>query len=130
VARDEVAPRVCPATTDLEVAAAPEIAPVVADVARLLSSGPEGSCPTVTVSSEDPAAVVDAVAAGAVGPDVWIPDSSLSLKRLRTAGRAPQSDPTTRSPVVLAVSPVVAQQPGSRVQAGSPPCSALRRRSA
>jgi len=124
----------CSGEVRLTVAAAPEIAPVLAhagvrwsDTAR----GPRGECVAIEVSSAEPADVALAIAdragvalagltslapAASSGtapaeppvpvPDVWVPDSSTWLVRLRSA--APnlvpaEAPPVATSPVVLAV---------------------------
>ncbi len=88
----------------LTVAAAPDIA----DVITRLSAGQAvaGGCP-VTVTPVDPAQVA---ANGPSGADVWIPDSSMWVRRAAAAGRAvPAQNP------VVATSPVVFALPASTV---------------
>ena len=87
-------------TIGLNVAAAPDIAPVLAQVAGSLS-GPErhaGSyCYTVRVAAADPARMAATLAgrSGDTQPDVWVPDSSYWLGRARAvaldAGRLSRS---------------------------------------
>lgn len=114
----------------VRVAAAAEIAPEVRNAATAwASTGTERGCVTVEVIPTDPAAVAAATARqqGAVVagidaadtrtrvPDVWIPDSSTWLTRLRSAGTGlvpPDATSVAESPVVLAVSHPVAAQLG------------------
>jgi len=108
----------CTGTTRLSVAAAPEIAPAVRTAAGSLTS--PDFCVSVDVAPADPYAVASAAlaegsAAGRSAPDVWIPDSSTWLQRIRTIapGKLPASaPPIARSPVVLAVPSPVATRLG------------------
>jgi Ca-activated chloride channel homolog len=103
----------------LTVAAAPELAPAVRAAASANVTVHE-RCVTVTVAVADPADVAAAIVerhdatldgvGRAIGdvqvPDVWIPDSSLWLQRVRGGGpgRAFAEAPSVaRSPVVLAM---------------------------
>jgi Ca-activated chloride channel homolog len=92
----------------LRVAVAPEMATVVADVAReLMSADPGRPCLSPVVVAADPAAVAGALATGGTArPDVWIPDSSVWQSRVPRADLelARQSTSVARSPVVVAVS--------------------------
>jgi Ca-activated chloride channel homolog len=113
----------CTTRTALTVDAAPEIAPAVRATASRWATG--NACVSVSVLAADPATVAVAVtarhnvtiaglaqaAAAARVPDVWIPDSSTWLTRLRGAGTGlvPATAPSiARSPVVLAVPQPVA----------------------
>jgi hypothetical protein len=111
----------CSGRVTVTVAAAPEIAPAVqAAVGPWAAARTTGTCVAVTVSAVDPGDMAAAVAGtrgitltglgranGTVRvPDVWIPDSSTWLTRLRAA--APDlvpaaADAIATSPVVLAV---------------------------
>lgn len=99
-----------PCQPPLSVVAAPAIASLVAELAGSLATG---SCPLVEVGAQRPAATVATLADGGDAPDVWIPESSLSL-RLATAGSGREL-PTSgtsiaRTPVVLAVPEPVADR--------------------
>ncbi|GAA5192894.1 substrate-binding and VWA domain-containing protein [Rugosimonospora acidiphila] len=118
----------CGSHITLRVAAAPEIAPVVRSTASAWSEHQDsGTCVTVTVTGAEPADVAAAIAhqAGAtvsgVGqtdgktqvPDVWIPDSSTWLERIRAvnADIVPAvAQSVASSPVVLAVPQPLAKQ--------------------
>jgi Ca-activated chloride channel family protein len=122
----------CSGQVPLVVAAAPEIAPVVQDAAaRWTAAGPSvrGRCITVDVSPADPADVASAVAGkrgmtlAGVGqangntrvPDVWLPDSSMWLARIRSvsADLVPAAAPSlASSPVVLAMPAPIASSLG------------------
>jgi Ca-activated chloride channel family protein len=113
----------CGQRIHLSVAAAPEIAPAVREtVAKAAGSELRlaDTCVSVDVGASDPADVAAAVAGhhqsslGGLGqangktrvPDVWIPDSSMWLQRLRSGGPdwVPDDAPSVaRSPVVLAM---------------------------
>lgn len=99
--------RPCPPV--VQVAASPDIAPVVGRVADRLTP-PEESCASFRVRALDAATVAASLRAGtAADVDVWVPDSSLWLQR---AGRMDDSEgPVAHSPVVLATAPVL----GNRV---------------
>jgi hypothetical protein len=117
----------CRNRTQLSVAAAPEIAPVVREtVAKELRL--PNTCVSVDVTAADPADVAAAVASqrgsslGGVGngsgkttvPDIWIPDSSTWLQRLRVGPDwVPDDAPSVASsPVVLAMPESVASALG------------------
>ncbi|MBO4205482.1 VWA domain-containing protein [Micromonospora echinofusca] len=123
----------CSGQVQLTVAAAPEIAPAVQAAAAQWSAdgaAVDGVCVAVDVTDSDPvdvAAVVaarhGAVLAGvgqasgtAVAPDVWLPDSSTWLLRLRSGGAtafAPTNGASVaRSPVVVAMPEPVATRAG------------------
>jgi hypothetical protein len=113
----------CSQRIQLSIAAAPEIAPAVRETA----AGATGEqlrlsdkCVSVEVSALAPPDVAAAVAGqhhsslGGLGqasgrtrlPDIWIPDSSMWLQRLRSGGPdwVPDDAPSVaRSPVVLAM---------------------------
>ncbi|MCO8271102.1 substrate-binding domain-containing protein [Actinoplanes sp. TRM 88003] len=110
----------CAATVQLDVAAAPEIAPAVRSAAEAWSRA-EGTCARVTVNAADPAGVAAAVGgehgvnlagvgtgarSDASGIDAWIPDSGTWLVRI--SSEAPGFRPAVLgsialSPAVLAV---------------------------
>jgi hypothetical protein len=123
-----VAHTACGSTLHLTVAAAPEIAPVVQATAdKWAKSQPAqaGRCVAVDVTAADPADVAAAIAGqhggfldgvgqasgGTKVPDIWVPDSSTWLLRLRALGPnlVPAQAPSLAiSPVVLAVPEPVA----------------------
>jgi Ca-activated chloride channel homolog len=87
----------------LRVSAAPEIAPVVAGLARTVA---RPGCPAPVVTPTDPALVSDAVRAERGDrPDVWIPDSTVWVgQRLPAGSGLPLDNPTVATtPVVAAV---------------------------
>lgn len=79
------------------VAAAPEIAPALAEIVA------DAGCDQISVQAAAPALVSAKVAAGKDAPDVWVPDSSV------WARRASVSAPATPQPLVqsIATSPIV-----------------------
>ncbi|WBB79510.1 substrate-binding domain-containing protein [Micromonospora sp. WMMD882] len=123
----------CSGQVELTVAAAPEVAPAVqAAAAKWMDDGAAvgGACIAVNVSAQEPVDVAAAVAgkhgvtlAGvgqasgtAVTPDVWVPDSSTWLSRLKEGGAAAfdpaNGDSIARSPVVVAMPEPVATRLG------------------
>ncbi|SCG58932.1 von Willebrand factor type A domain-containing protein [Micromonospora inositola] len=123
----------CSGRIQLSVAAAPEIAPAVKAAAdQWVADGAAvgGTCIGVNVASSEPVDVAAAVAskhgatlAGvgqasgtAVTPDVWVPDSSTWLLRLKSGGAtafAPANGASiARSPVVVAMPEPVATRVG------------------
>ena len=119
----------CTGTIPLQVAAATEIAPAVEQVAQQwIADGANvgGTCVSVNVSRVNPATMAAAVArehkvaltglgpapASVSVPDVWIPDSSTWLLRLKSeaSGFVP-TDATSiaQSPVVVAMPEKVAE---------------------
>jgi Mg-chelatase subunit ChlD len=114
----------------VNVAAAPEITSAVQATAdRWSASRTGGTCVTVTVTAVDPADVAAGVA-GAHGatlnglgqangkarvPDVWIPDSSTWLQRVRTAAAdqvPPDAVSIAQSPIVMAMPQPIAKLVG------------------
>lgn len=98
----------------VRVAAAPEVAAVVDRVGRTVA---EGHCFRFEVEDRDPAAVASslAIADGTRRPDVWIPDSTLRLRRAKAAGAADVPDsgsPIANSPVVFAMTEEAAKTLG------------------
>ncbi|GLY24906.1 VWA domain-containing protein [Micromonospora sp. NBRC 101691] len=123
----------CSGQVELTVAAAPEIAPVVQAAAAQWADGGAaagGTCVTVQVSAQEPVEVAAAVAGKhgvtlsgvgqasgtAITPDVWVPDSSTWLLRIRNSGAtafAPGNGGSiARSPVVVAMPEPVATRLG------------------
>ena len=122
----------CSGEARLTVAAAPEIAPAIEDAAGAWVDGgaeADGICVAVDVTDNDPVDVAAVVAgrhgvslagvgqpSGTLGsPDVWVPDSSTWLLRLRGAasGFAPTNVTSiARSPVVVAMPEPVAAAVG------------------
>jgi hypothetical protein len=111
----------CTGSVTVNVAAAPEIAPVVQSTATdWTAHQTTGTCVRIAVTASDPGDVAAALAArkGAVVtglgqangkvqvPDVWIADSSTWLQRVRAVGTdllAPDGPSVAQSPVVLAM---------------------------
>src|SRR5690349_20891907 len=120
----------CTGQVKLSVAAATEIAPAVEQVAQQwITDGANvnGTCVAVNVYGINPATMASAVArehkvtltglgpapASVAVPDVWIPDSSTWLLRLKSeaTGFVPtDGTPVAESPVVLAMPQPLAQQ--------------------
>ncbi|MCX4389847.1 substrate-binding and VWA domain-containing protein [Micromonospora peucetia] len=123
----------CSGRVELSVAVAGELAPAIdAAAAEWVKGGAAvgGTCIAVNVSASDPVDVAATVAAkhGAtlagvgqasgtsVSPDVWVPDSSMWLLRLKTGG-ATAFEPgngasVARSPVVVAMPEPIATRLG------------------
>ncbi|HEY9483451.1 MAG TPA: VWA domain-containing protein [Micromonosporaceae bacterium] len=116
----------------LAIAAAPEIAPAVSQLAagwNARRTEVDGSCVKITVSAATPASEAAAIAGassvsvGGLGqangstavPDVWIPDSSTWLSRLTTASPqlAMNGSSVAMSPVVVALPQPVAAALGN-----------------
>src|SRR5439155_9765522 len=121
----------CQGGISVTVAAAPEIAPAVAEAAgRWMESKPEigGTCVQVRVTAPDPATVAAIIAARAGArfdtgtgetpaadlplPQVWIPDSGLWLRRVQPAAH----NAFNGDPVSIAMSPVVLAMPKAAAQ--------------
>ncbi len=106
-------------TTTLNVAAAPDITPMVDDVvgkfnAQRHSAG--GHCIKGIVKSVEPSSVANLLSGqssgnGAVRPDVWIPDSTLWPTVVQSS--APGAAAVQLSPTRLAESPLVMAMPRS-----------------
>ncbi|HEV2783754.1 MAG TPA: substrate-binding and VWA domain-containing protein [Actinophytocola sp.] len=112
--RDQLAATSCDSTTTLNVAAAPEIAPTVTQIARAFA---KQACYAVAVSSRESTAIVEALAVsdGTERPDVWIPESTMWLQRAQDKGawNTPVSGSSiATSPVVLALTDAAAGQLG------------------
>jgi len=117
----------CDGTSTLTVAAAPDIAPAVRAAATRFTK--DNRCTSIAVTIAEPADVAAAVAdqagrtvpgLGRAGgnvrvPQVWIPDATTWLQRLRSAGveSVPANGTTmASSPVVLAMPEPVARAAG------------------
>jgi Mg-chelatase subunit ChlD len=91
----------------LQVVAAPEIAPVIKETVRALSTPDAPACPEPVVRAEEPSRTARAIATDrARRPDVWVPDSSLWTGPLApgSAGSWARKSPSiASSPYVLAV---------------------------
>jgi hypothetical protein len=117
VLRDQLGVSGCDSKTVITVAAAPDIAPIVNQVGRRVSGEGGEGCYKVRVSGRESADVAEslAVSDGTERPDVWIPESTLSLQRGQQAGAwdVPVTGTSiASSPVVLAVSESVAFELG------------------
>ncbi|GHF76258.1 hypothetical protein GCM10017566_57800 [Amycolatopsis bartoniae] len=98
----------------VRVAVAPEVAAAVDRIGRDVA---DGQCFRFEVEERDPAAVASslAVADGTRRPDIWIPDSTLRLRRAKAAGAAdvPSSGSSiANSPVVFAMTEEAAKSLG------------------
>ncbi|MDH2429078.1 substrate-binding and VWA domain-containing protein [Sphaerisporangium sp. TRM90804] len=104
----------------LRVVASPDIAPAITKIAAAFNKEAtpvDGSCAAVAVKESDPAGVTNSIAgsgatAGRFDADLWIPDSSLWVAKLRStpkgSGISAPVGSIARSPVVLAApKPVV-----------------------
>jgi hypothetical protein len=117
ILRDQFDAAGCDSGTVVTVAAAPDIAPVVTRVGRRVSEEGGDGCYKVRVSSRESAEVAESVAVsdGTERPDVWIPESTLSLQRGQETGawNTPVTGtPIASSPVVLAVAEPKASELG------------------
>lgn len=105
--RDRLAGDGCDSPHQLTVAAAPEIAPALNEVAENLPAREGPGCYQVTVVAKDSTETAESLAAGGPGsPGAWVPESSMWLQRARDNGAwnipdAGQS--VASSPVVLAL---------------------------
>ncbi|MET0135657.1 MAG: substrate-binding and VWA domain-containing protein [Kibdelosporangium sp.] len=98
----------CANPTSLNVVVAPDIAPVVEQVARNVATDDASVCYRVEMVIRDSATMSDQLAtAGAANlPAVWIPDSTVWLRRAREKGATQVPDTGTSiasSPVVMAL---------------------------
>jgi Mg-chelatase subunit ChlD len=103
----------CADPTRVVVAASPDIAPAVS----LVVGGIAKDCVRIEVQARDSAQVAEslAISDGSARPQVWIPDSTLALRRARQLGATdvPVSGPSVASsPVVLAVDQEIADALG------------------
>jgi hypothetical protein len=106
----------CDTVATLNVVAAEDIAPSVAQVGRTVSED-AANCYTVTVLGRKSATVTEslAVSDGTDRPDVWIPESTLWLRRAQDldAWQTPVAGTSiANSPVVLAVTDTAAVELG------------------
>ncbi|MFD8494817.1 substrate-binding and VWA domain-containing protein [Amycolatopsis sp. NPDC059657] len=102
----------CESTTQVRIAAAPDIAPVLTELARNL---PEQDCFHADVASAGSAETAEALAGGSSGLDVWVPESSTWLLQARDAGawNLPESGQSVASsPVVLSLDDETARKYG------------------
>jgi Ca-activated chloride channel homolog len=93
-------------TRTLDVVAAPEIAPVVEQVARRAfpAQGRDAACVRAAVVARDGATVAQALPQDpAAAPDVWIPDSSAWARQAAKGALGTEDASIARSPVVLAL---------------------------
>ncbi|HKN56550.1 MAG TPA: substrate-binding and VWA domain-containing protein, partial [Amycolatopsis sp.] len=111
--RDRLSGNGCDAVTQVEVTAAPEIAPALI---KLAGTVPGQDCYHVNVTASPTQTTAQELEAnGASGPDVWIPESSTRLLQARDAGawNLPESGQSVASsPVVLALTDDVAGKLG------------------
>lgn len=105
--KDELAVASCATTHEIRVAAAPEIAEAVKAAAGRVG---DDACASYTVEATAPALVAQSLSLGEDPPDLWIPDSSLWVARVKAqlADGAPAPEVATKS---LATSPVVLALP-------------------
>ncbi|WP_320067687.1 substrate-binding domain-containing protein [Micromonospora sp. RTGN7] len=125
----QLAQPACSGQVQLTVGASPELAPAVgAAAAQWMADGAAvgGTCVAVDVSAAEPVDVAATAAAehgvqlpgvgraegGAANPDVWVPDSSTWLLRIKNAGASAftpgNGASIARSPVLVAVPEPVA----------------------
>lgn len=108
----------CGKTIELAVDADPNIAPALTEFVEteLPETTGEARCVHPEIRAVEPAAVADdlAVAEGVDGPDVWIPDSTLWLRRAGALTDAVPREGTSiaTSPVVLAATERAAGEAG------------------
>ena len=103
----------------LDVAAAPEIAPVVVRAAKRFNDARNevaGKCVRATVRATDPAGVATLLSGKGVSgvtdkPDVWIPDSSLWTRVVEESGRGDAARGFTHLGGI-ASTPIVVAMPG------------------
>ncbi|WP_424184155.1 substrate-binding domain-containing protein [Actinokineospora sp. G85] len=102
----------CDEPPTLAVTAAPDIAPLVELIGERVEergrAGDEGSCYHVAVTAKDSAEVAESLAVSADGalPDVWVPESTMVLRRAQANGAfsGPVNGTSIAStPVVLAM---------------------------
>ncbi|MGH3756791.1 substrate-binding and VWA domain-containing protein [Actinophytocola sp.] len=115
--RDRLQASDCDSTTRVAVVAAPDIAPAVAQVGRRVSEQADAGCYRVSVAARESAAVAESlvVSDGTERPDVWVPESTMWLRRAQDAGawNTPvQGTSIATSPVVLALTEDAANRLG------------------
>ncbi|HEX6327134.1 MAG TPA: substrate-binding and VWA domain-containing protein [Jiangellaceae bacterium] len=107
----------CEGSLPVSIAAAPAIEPVVTEILGRYEGDPdmavEGTCITVEVAAESPAAVA-ANLSGDVHPDIWIPDSSMWMQQLTSSGVSlgEATSLAVSSLVVVATEPIAKAQLG------------------
>ena len=101
---DRIGASGCDNPVVLNVTASPDIAPVVARAGRQVAAG---TCYEVRVSEEESVVTAESLVSGGAGrPDVWLPESTVWLRRAQARGAwdVPVSGTSiASSPVVLAV---------------------------
>ena len=114
----------CGSPTTVEVAAAPEIAPALTDIAsgQGKTAEPDQGCTAIRVVSAEPEQMAVSLARPSKGkvahdtrPDVWLPDSTFWLRQARDNGAFDLPERGTSvasSPVVLATVEPAARQLG------------------
>jgi hypothetical protein len=106
----------CGTPAQVRVTAAPDIAPVLTQVARTLPGQDGPGCFRVSVTSKDSVSTVDALVSDETGDaDVWVPEASTWLQRARDLGdwNLPESgQAVASSPVVFALTEDVAAKFG------------------
>ncbi|MFC6085068.1 substrate-binding and VWA domain-containing protein [Sphaerisporangium aureirubrum] len=119
----------------LQVVASPDIAPAITKIAAGFSKSAtpdNGGCVAVTVKDSDSAGVTNSIAgsgatAGRFDSDMWIPDSSLWVAKLRStpkgSGISAPVGSIARSPVILTAPKAVVEKLGSAF--GEPSWSGL-----
>jgi hypothetical protein len=115
--RDRLRASSCDSTTVVNVTAAADIAPVVAQIGNKVSEQDEGSCYKVNVATRDSSSTAESlvVSDGTERPDVWIPESTVWLQRAQEKGawNVPVSGTSiASSPVVVALTEDTANQLG------------------
>ncbi len=115
--RDKLRASSCDTTTVVNVTAAADIAPVVAQVGNKVSEQDEGACYKVNVATRESAATAESlvVSDGTERPDVWIPESTIWLQRAQEKGawNVPVSGTSVASsPVVVGLTEEAASDLG------------------
>ena len=116
--RGRLATASCESPTTITVAAAQDVAPVVAGVAKRVSEEDGEGCYRVTVNERGSAQVAESLVLSTDGtepPDVWIPESTMWLQRARQLGarELPETGASVASsPVVLGVAQDQAERLG------------------
>jgi ABC-type molybdate transport system substrate-binding protein len=107
----------CGSTTTINVVAAPDVAPVITQVARIPSEEDTSSCYKVNVTGRESVTTAESlvVSDGLERPDVWIPESTMWLQRAQDKGawNTPVAGTSiASSPVVIAVTDAAAAELG------------------
>ncbi|HEU5472598.1 MAG TPA: substrate-binding and VWA domain-containing protein [Actinophytocola sp.] len=107
----------CTAPTTVNVVAAPDIAPAITQIGRAAAAEDTAGCYRINVASRDSVTVTESItgANDVDRPDVWIPESTLWLRRAHEKGA--WNTPVTgtsvaSSPVVLALTEAAAADLG------------------